>query len=221
MNRIRGESIWTIECDNNASHGWKQILSLRDKMRNHIVSKIGDGASVFLWHDKSWGPDPITEFIPLEEWNNAYQNIATIPVPEFDEKKQDTYLWYTKDQKVVNYSTNEVWRDWRNEATKVDYLLKKDCKSGTLRNKWLAHSVGHALTPITTYSLSAATKKLCGLPRGQNKGQIEIEGYGRQFKGSLTRWQGQISLIKHSYWLTQARITRESKKAQGDVGFYT
>ncbi|GKC96784.1 hypothetical protein Tco_1162226, partial [Tanacetum coccineum] len=147
MNRIRGESIWTIKCDNNASHGWKQILSLRDKMRNHIVSKIGDGASVFLWHDKWWGPDPITKFIPLEvirnvgfdtkmklkemvndgkwrwlkEWNNAYQNIATIPVPEFDEKKQDTYLWYTKDQKVVNYSTNEVWRDWRNEATKVDW----------------------------------------------------------------------------------------------------
>ncbi|GJY46428.1 RNA-directed DNA polymerase, eukaryota, reverse transcriptase zinc-binding domain protein [Tanacetum coccineum] len=126
-----GESIWTIDCDKNASHGWKQILSLRDKMRNHIVSKIGDGASVFLWHDKWWGPDPITKFIPLEvirnvgldtkmklkemvndgkwrwpkEWNNAYQNIATIPVPEFDEKKQDTLStqerlqkWYPEKQ---------------------------------------------------------------------------------------------------------------------------
>ncbi|GKE48380.1 hypothetical protein Tco_1479638, partial [Tanacetum coccineum] len=68
INRVRGESIWIIDCDKNASQGWKQILKLRDKM--DIISKIGDGSSVFLWHDKWWGPDLITKFIPLEVIRN-------------------------------------------------------------------------------------------------------------------------------------------------------
>ncbi|GJV56857.1 RNA-directed DNA polymerase, eukaryota, reverse transcriptase zinc-binding domain protein [Tanacetum coccineum] len=118
INRVRGESIWIIDCDKNASQGWKQILKLRDKMRNHIISKIGDGSSVFLWHDKWWGPDLITKFIPLEVIRNAGFD-SKMKVKDMVHKGK--FLWCTKDQKYVSNYTNRVWYDWKIENAKVDW----------------------------------------------------------------------------------------------------
>ncbi|GJY20023.1 putative reverse transcriptase domain, reverse transcriptase zinc-binding domain protein [Tanacetum coccineum] len=116
MNRVKDDGIWAMKCDKNASHGWNQILSLRDKMRAHIISKIGDGASIFLWHDRWWRPDPITKFIPMDVIRND----------GFDSKMKlkdmiYRYMWLTKDDKCVNFSTNRAWRDWREDNAKVDW----------------------------------------------------------------------------------------------------
>nr|GEX02552.1 RNA-directed DNA polymerase, eukaryota, reverse transcriptase zinc-binding domain protein [Tanacetum cinerariifolium] len=69
--RLKGRSIWEVDCKKNASHGWKQILNLRDKMRKHIVYKVGEGSKIFLWHDKWWGPEPLSKFIPTNDIRQA------------------------------------------------------------------------------------------------------------------------------------------------------
>ncbi|GJU43969.1 RNA-directed DNA polymerase, eukaryota, reverse transcriptase zinc-binding domain protein [Tanacetum coccineum] len=69
--RLKGNSIWEIECDNNSSHGWKQILSLRDKLRKHVVCRVGDRSKIFLWHDKWWGPKLLIKSIPMETIRQA------------------------------------------------------------------------------------------------------------------------------------------------------
>ncbi|GJT58325.1 RNA-directed DNA polymerase, eukaryota, reverse transcriptase zinc-binding domain protein [Tanacetum coccineum] len=133
MNRVKDESIWSINYDKNASHGWNQILNLRDKMRNHIVSKISNGTSIFLWHDKWWGLDPITKFIPMEvirnvgfeakiklkdmicdgkwkwpvEWNSIYQNITSIPVPCPD---STNHLFFEC------FYSKSVWKEMKEKA---------------------------------------------------------------------------------------------------------
>ncbi|GJT78837.1 AT-hook motif nuclear-localized protein 1-like protein, partial [Tanacetum coccineum] len=52
--RLKNKIIWTIKQDPNASYGWNQMLELRDRMRKHVKYKIGDGKSIFFWHDKWW-----------------------------------------------------------------------------------------------------------------------------------------------------------------------
>ncbi|GKD99349.1 RNA-directed DNA polymerase, eukaryota, reverse transcriptase zinc-binding domain protein, partial [Tanacetum coccineum] len=69
--KLKGESIWRIDCDKSASHGWKQILSLRGKMRAHIFIKAGDGSNIFFWLDKWWGPEPLTNVISWESIRKA------------------------------------------------------------------------------------------------------------------------------------------------------
>ncbi|GJU17305.1 RNA-directed DNA polymerase, eukaryota, reverse transcriptase zinc-binding domain protein [Tanacetum coccineum] len=125
-NRLKGSSIWEIECDNNASSG--------------------DGSSIFLWHDKWWGPEPISKLLSMDvvikegldsnakikdmiivdkwRWPRALQNnnvLNSIPVPKLRDGVRDTFLWNTKDGKNVNYSTNKAWKDWKNTCDKVNW----------------------------------------------------------------------------------------------------
>lgn len=46
--RLKGESIWMVKCNHGSSHGWKQILGLRGKMRKHITCQVGNGESIFF-----------------------------------------------------------------------------------------------------------------------------------------------------------------------------
>ncbi|GJW57089.1 RNA-directed DNA polymerase, eukaryota, reverse transcriptase zinc-binding domain protein [Tanacetum coccineum] len=46
--RLKGKSKWSIDIDPNTSAGWKQILYLRDKIKHHIINKIGDGKTNFM-----------------------------------------------------------------------------------------------------------------------------------------------------------------------------
>ena len=38
--KLRGKSFWEVEVDNNDSWGWKNILKVRDKIRERIMYKI-------------------------------------------------------------------------------------------------------------------------------------------------------------------------------------
>ena len=53
--KLKGGNLWTAKCEKSASHGWKQILSLREKDRGLIMCQVGNGDSIFLCHDKWWG----------------------------------------------------------------------------------------------------------------------------------------------------------------------
>nr|GEU28937.1 hypothetical protein [Tanacetum cinerariifolium] len=122
---LKGNSIWEIKCDKHSSYGWKQILSLRDKLRKHVVCRVGDGSKIFLWHDKWWGPEPLIKSIPMEtirqaelesnvklkdmikdglwkwpmEWNSTFRHNLPNFVPKLIEGSKDTYLWENNDGK--------------------------------------------------------------------------------------------------------------------------
>ncbi|GKD91172.1 RNA-directed DNA polymerase, eukaryota, reverse transcriptase zinc-binding domain protein [Tanacetum coccineum] len=164
--RLKGNSIWKIGCDKNTSSGWKSILGLRDKMRKHIICKVGDGSSIFLWHDKRWGPEPISTLIPMEtvlkagleskvglkdtirgdkwSWPVTLQNLSvlkSIHVPKLSDGIKDKFLWYTNDGKTVNYSTKKAWKDWRNTSDKVrwhDFVWFSNCTPKHSFIMWIA-----------------------------------------------------------------------------------
>nr|GEW03153.1 RNA-directed DNA polymerase, eukaryota, reverse transcriptase zinc-binding domain protein [Tanacetum cinerariifolium] len=69
---LKGESIWNVGCEKNSSYGWKQILSLRDKIRNHVISmpvpNLDQGVNnVILWKTKS---GQCVNFSTNKAWND-------------------------------------------------------------------------------------------------------------------------------------------------------
>ncbi|PWA81627.1 RNA-binding (RRM/RBD/RNP motifs) family protein [Artemisia annua] len=49
-------------CEND-SWGWNFMLSLRDKIKLHVLYKIGNGRNISVWHDKWCAQDPLDVFI--------------------------------------------------------------------------------------------------------------------------------------------------------------
>ncbi|GJS98617.1 reverse transcriptase domain-containing protein [Tanacetum coccineum] len=64
------------------------------------------------------------------------------------------------------------------------------------------------VNPGQTKVISQRTKPKTVSLYSQNKGLLKIEGYKRQSKWSTSSWQGEISQIKSSHWITQARRPR-------------
>ncbi|GJY72599.1 hypothetical protein Tco_0476302 [Tanacetum coccineum] len=50
--RLKGKSIWMANAGSSSSAGWKDLLKLRDKVRDHVLWKIGNGTKVSAWNDR-------------------------------------------------------------------------------------------------------------------------------------------------------------------------
>ncbi|GJX12979.1 hypothetical protein Tco_0204737 [Tanacetum coccineum] len=47
--KLRGKNIWEISTDVNDSWGWKNLLCIRDLIRDNVKHIIGDGNDISLW----------------------------------------------------------------------------------------------------------------------------------------------------------------------------
>ncbi|GKB24652.1 RNA-directed DNA polymerase, eukaryota, reverse transcriptase zinc-binding domain protein [Tanacetum coccineum] len=83
---------WQVKDGVNTSCGWKQLLSLRDKIRDHVFKKVGNGKTTFLWHEK-W-------------YDKASTMTATQEIPsiQLNDNEEDTTLWITNNAHLVKYS---------------------------------------------------------------------------------------------------------------------
>ncbi|GKD62058.1 RNA-directed DNA polymerase, eukaryota, reverse transcriptase zinc-binding domain protein [Tanacetum coccineum] len=117
--RLKGKSVWEVNCDSNCTMGWKSILSLRDKIRKHIRWKISNGKSINVWQDNWCSVSPLSDFIGTrdiydarlslnctvndiinngewkwpEEWINDFAEIDQIQAPILDENVEDRAVW--------------------------------------------------------------------------------------------------------------------------------
>ncbi|GJV32919.1 RNA-directed DNA polymerase, eukaryota, reverse transcriptase zinc-binding domain protein [Tanacetum coccineum] len=115
--RLKGNNIWEIEYEKNLSYGWKQILSLRDKLRKHVtIKQVGLESNVKL---KDMIKDGLWKW--PKEWNSTFRHNLPNFVPKLIEGSKDSYLWETNDEKCNNFSTNRAWKDWRDHERKVDW----------------------------------------------------------------------------------------------------
>ncbi|GJV35561.1 RNA-directed DNA polymerase, eukaryota, reverse transcriptase zinc-binding domain protein [Tanacetum coccineum] len=104
------KSIWEAESNNNDSHGWKELMKIRDKIKPYVMFKIGDGKSISVWHDK-W-----CEIGPLDK----YPEISQIEVPILSNKK-DSVMWVCEGNKAMKYTTKAAWLTLRDNWPKVDW----------------------------------------------------------------------------------------------------
>nr|GFA55219.1 RNA-directed DNA polymerase, eukaryota, reverse transcriptase zinc-binding domain protein [Tanacetum cinerariifolium] len=105
--------------DSQSSVGWKNIMSLRDKVRKHIRWKLGNGKSINAWHDRWCSVSPLSDFITTRdmydarlrnecivkevihegrwkwpaEWSNDFMEFDQLQVPMLREDMEDKAVW--------------------------------------------------------------------------------------------------------------------------------
>ncbi|GJT69783.1 cytokinin dehydrogenase 3-like protein [Tanacetum coccineum] len=71
---IKDLELWN---ESNSSTGWKDMLKLRDKIRKHVLWKVGDGKSVNVWYD-NWNTEgALSEIVSTREMYDAGMSINT------------------------------------------------------------------------------------------------------------------------------------------------
>nr|GEW35860.1 hypothetical protein [Tanacetum cinerariifolium] len=76
--KLKGKSIREAEIDNNDSHGWKELIRIRDKIKPYVIFKIGDGR--WKWAD---------------EWSSRFPELCQIDVPLLSHER-DKAVWICK-----------------------------------------------------------------------------------------------------------------------------
>lgn len=117
--KLRGKSIWAIDVDMNDSWGWRNLLSIRDKIRSHVVAKVGNGKGVSMWYDNWSSIGPLSQYITHRhlynarvqsnmcvrdmivngkwnwpsEWANLFPKNTSLEDLDIDEERQDRIIW--------------------------------------------------------------------------------------------------------------------------------
>lgn len=55
LNLLKRHSFWTVKAYPYHSWSWKKLLKMRDKFLPMLKFVMGDGTSIFIWHDR-WHP---------------------------------------------------------------------------------------------------------------------------------------------------------------------
>ncbi|GKE08939.1 hypothetical protein Tco_1412490, partial [Tanacetum coccineum] len=121
MEKLKGKSIWEIECDSNSSFGWKSLLKLRGIVRKHIWWKIGNGKKVNVWHDTWSSVCPLSEFIGTRDMYDArLKNDCTISSVILNEK-EGYAVWVNNLGHEKKFKTGDVWKDMCINDPKVEW----------------------------------------------------------------------------------------------------
>ncbi|GKB60710.1 RNA-directed DNA polymerase, eukaryota, reverse transcriptase zinc-binding domain protein, partial [Tanacetum coccineum] len=144
--KLKGKSIWEVDTCESDSHGWKELMKIREKIKPYVIYKVGDGKSISVWHDKWCDIGPLDSIIQsrdiydirmsnldcladaiingrwkwAEEWKDRYPEISQITVPSLTRVK-DKAQWLYEGNKVKNYSTRNAWITLRDSWPKVDW----------------------------------------------------------------------------------------------------
>ncbi|GJS94754.1 RNA-directed DNA polymerase, eukaryota, reverse transcriptase zinc-binding domain protein [Tanacetum coccineum] len=74
---LRGKSVWVVNASANSSARWNEMLKLKDKIRKHVLWKIGDGQKINTWYDNWNAIGPLCEIITTREIYEAGLSIKT------------------------------------------------------------------------------------------------------------------------------------------------
>ena len=143
---MRNKNIWNIEVDKSDSWGWKNLLRIRDLIKNNVVHKIGDGQKTSLWYDNWSSLGALSQMVTNrdlydarlhcelkvcdmvsngnclwpEEWYVKYHSITNLAVPNLDSNIEDKVVWRTKNGVEVDFSVSIANCDLKEQNARVD-----------------------------------------------------------------------------------------------------
>ncbi|GJZ85566.1 RNA-directed DNA polymerase, eukaryota, reverse transcriptase zinc-binding domain protein [Tanacetum coccineum] len=138
-----------IELNRGMSWSWKHLLNLRDKIKEFVNVKLGNGKNCSLWFDK-WHPGgPLSKLIDYRmihmagldinakvidlinnnswcwpiDWVGKYDSVLNVPVPILVDDLEDKPVWCNKKGKEKVFNVSEVWKAIKVEYPKVTLKL--------------------------------------------------------------------------------------------------
>nr|GEX09581.1 hypothetical protein [Tanacetum cinerariifolium] len=116
MYKLKGRNVWEVPIDDNASWGWRKLLELREQVRPHIRHCLGNGEDTNMWHDCWCDIGPIDKVVTRRQiYSAGFLDNAT--------NEMDKVRWLSKDNNMVNFSIQRVWKDLRHQHEKVSWYI--------------------------------------------------------------------------------------------------
>ncbi|GJY00696.1 hypothetical protein Tco_0358848 [Tanacetum coccineum] len=141
--------IYTERSDNDDSWGWKNLLTIRDQVKENVIYKVGNGRKTSLWFDNwsSIGPlfqslthrdlydERLNESLTVsdlvvngkwkwpEDWFEKFPLITSLKDPSIEEDREDQIVWKTKQGNEARFSMRQVNIDLTPQHPKVPYAL--------------------------------------------------------------------------------------------------
>ncbi|GJY92695.1 RNA-directed DNA polymerase, eukaryota, reverse transcriptase zinc-binding domain protein [Tanacetum coccineum] len=156
--KLRGRSFWAIPLNGaDMSWGWRKLLQLRDLVRPHIWTNIGNGALASAWYDY-WDPIcPLIRWLSPREISNAgfhlqshvadcisnnswswpqvwlqkTPNLGLLAAPNIDPNSCDTYCWRESNGNMNAFSVKRAWKAFRPRGNEVEWY----------RIVWFSHCI--------------------------------------------------------------------------------
>lgn len=144
--RLKGRSFWEVKIPWDASWSWKKILGLRDDFRPFIRHSVGDGQSIWFWHDSWTGSGPLINFFSYREisamgfsgkervadfyvngqWKWPCGLLEKVPGcleegPLIDRNIEDKVFWRSRNGTRNSFKTSLVWKDIRIRGPRVQW----------------------------------------------------------------------------------------------------
>ncbi|GJY20303.1 RNA-directed DNA polymerase, eukaryota, reverse transcriptase zinc-binding domain protein [Tanacetum coccineum] len=142
---LKGHSIWSVKIRKHTSWGWKQILMLRDRIRNFVYFKIGNGRKCYFWYNRWNEKRPLCNLINYStllydsdamkikvadligedrwkwprSWSNRFKEVLNMWVPRLINGTNDNAIWINKKGKEKSFSVNEVWKGIKCDSIKA------------------------------------------------------------------------------------------------------
>ncbi|GKA23674.1 RNA-directed DNA polymerase, eukaryota, reverse transcriptase zinc-binding domain protein [Tanacetum coccineum] len=143
--KLKGVSIWVVQKEECDSWGWKNLLTIRDLIMSHVLSKIGNGKNTYMWYDNWSGLGPLINIISYRilynarlnkednvanmidagnwkngsEWVNNVSCLATIPVPVIKQGENDKIIWLDNNGNPIKFTMSNVYDDLRSQSEEV------------------------------------------------------------------------------------------------------
>ncbi|GJW58998.1 RNA-directed DNA polymerase, eukaryota, reverse transcriptase zinc-binding domain protein [Tanacetum coccineum] len=125
--KLKGRSLLQIDVEKNDSSTWKSILELREKVKPHIISVIGNGKTTSMWHDNQV---------------NGMNLFLKSPVPQFLNGNEDRVKWINKRGNMVDFSIKTTWLDMMDVKPNINWWkmvwkgLENKMNGVVLPNDW-------------------------------------------------------------------------------------
>ncbi|GJV01914.1 RNA-directed DNA polymerase, eukaryota, reverse transcriptase zinc-binding domain protein [Tanacetum coccineum] len=145
IHKLKGRSFWDDGVLKGHSWVWAQLLDLRDRIKNYVNVRIGNGSSCNVWFDKWNSNGPLSKLIDHrtivqfgfslkdkvcdliqngiwswpEEWEGRFSTVLDVPVPVINHNVDDKVYWVNKKGKEKGFSVAEVWKAIKPEFPKV------------------------------------------------------------------------------------------------------
>ncbi|KAJ9539130.1 hypothetical protein OSB04_031863 [Centaurea solstitialis] len=136
--RLHISSFWVVQSSSNSSWVWRKLLDLREQLRPHFYSSIGDGKSTNAWEDNWILGRPISAWLPYRlfsaegfnkmhtvfhvisalgnAWPSTWQarnhNLPSTIVPVLSMQNRDQVQWMNSRHEPRRFSVSEVWRSF-------------------------------------------------------------------------------------------------------------
>ena len=135
--KLKGRSIWAVIEDASDSWGWRNILRLRQEVRQNIVTKVGDGKKASMWFD-NWSSlgalNSIINYRDLydvrlsidlkvadlivndnwqwpSEWYEKFPMIVQIQNIVVDSLKTDQNVWKSRNGRMGKFTIQKAYFD--------------------------------------------------------------------------------------------------------------